>query len=64
MAEKKCYTIRELQDMLGVSRQTLYVLLKKNYFHSVRIGGKYLVSKKSFDSWFDGGLENVEDSGW
>ena len=30
MAEKRCYTVRELQEILGISRPTVYNLLKKN----------------------------------
>ncbi|NSC78141.1 helix-turn-helix domain-containing protein [[Eubacterium] rectale] len=29
MLEKRCYTVQELQEILGVSRPTIYNLLKK-----------------------------------
>ena len=29
-------------------------LLKRKEFHSIIIGGKHLISKKSFDAWLDG----------
>ena len=29
MSEKRCYTVQELQEILGVSRPTVYNLLKK-----------------------------------
>ena len=29
MAEKRCYTVKEIQEMLGVSRVTVYELLKR-----------------------------------
>jgi predicted DNA-binding transcriptional regulator AlpA len=32
MSEKRCYTVKELQAMLGVSRPSVYELLKKNVF--------------------------------
>lgn len=32
MAEKRCYTVKELQEILGVNRSTIYNLLKKNEF--------------------------------
>jgi len=32
MAEKRCYTVRELQEILGISRPTVYNLLKKMSF--------------------------------
>ena len=49
MAEKRCYTVRELQEILGFSRPTVYNLLKKNEFRWIRLdGGKYRISKKKF----------------
>ena len=29
MTEKRCYTVKELQEILGISRPTVYNLLKK-----------------------------------
>ncbi|BFK63600.1 hypothetical protein I260019D6_29090 [Dorea longicatena] len=29
MSEKRCYTVQELQEILGVSRPTIYNFLKK-----------------------------------
>ena len=57
MTEKRCYTVKELQEILGVSRPVVYDLLKKNEFRSFMIGGKHVISKKSFDSWLDGMLD-------
>ena len=31
-AEKRCYTVKEVQDILGISRPTVYELLKRNEF--------------------------------
>ena len=50
MSEKRCYTVQELQEILGVSRPTIYNLLKKKEFRWIQLdGGKYRISKKSFD---------------
>ena len=57
--EKRCYTIKELQEILGISRPTVYELLKKNEFRWIQIGTKYRISKKSFDEWLDQKCENV-----
>ena len=52
MSEKRCYTVQELQEILGVSRPTVYNLLKKKEFRWIQLdGGKYRISKKSFDDW-------------
>ena len=47
MAEKRCYTVQELQEILGVSRPTVYNLLKRNEFRWIQLdGGKYRISKR------------------
>ena len=51
--DKRTYTVDEIQDILGISRTSAYNLVKKNAFHSVRIGGSIRISKKSFDEWLD-----------
>jgi excisionase family DNA binding protein len=53
MSEKRCYTVKELQAMLGVSRPSVYELLKKNVFRSFIVGGKHIISKSSLDEWLD-----------
>ena len=49
----RCYTVEDLQIMLGISRQSVYTLLKKQEFRWFRVGGRYRISKKSFDDWLD-----------
>ena len=44
---------KELQKILGISRPTVYELLKKKEFRWIQIGTKYRISKKSFDEWLD-----------
>ncbi len=53
MENKRCYTVKEIQGILGISRPTVYELLKKNEFRWVQIGTKYRISKASFDEWLD-----------
>lgn len=54
MAEKRCYTVQEIQDILCISRDSVYNLLKRNEFRWIRLeGSKYRISKKSFDEWLD-----------
>ena len=52
--EKRCYTVKDLREILGVSKPTVYDLLKRKEFRWILIGGKYRISKKSFDAWLDG----------
>lgn len=58
---KRCYTVREIQKILCISRPTAYELIKKNEFRSIFVGGRHLISKKSFDAWLDG--EPAEEKG-
>ncbi len=58
MEDKRCYTVKEVQAILGISRPTVYDLLKQNEFRWIRIGTTYRISKKSFDEWLDKESEN------
>lgn len=54
--EKRTYTVQEVKEILGVSRPTVYNLLKRKEFSWVRLNsGKYRISKRSFDDWLDKG---------
>ena len=56
MSEKRCYTVQELQEILGVSRPTIYNLLKKKEFRWIQLdGGKYRMINK----WADKGKFTV-----
>jgi len=59
IAEKRTYTVPEIQDILGVGRNAAYTIVKSGAFRTVRIGGSIRVSKKSFDAWLD---EQLSDS--
>ena len=55
MSEKRCYTVAEVQEILGVGRQAVVSLLKKKEFSWVKLtGGAYRISKGSFDRCLDG----------
>lgn len=54
--EKIVYTTREIQDMLGISKNTTYKFVKEAYetgkpFRVVKAGSSFRVLKKSFDDW-------------
>ena len=54
--EKIVYTTKEVQDMLGISKNTAYNFVKDAYkagkpFKVVKAGSNYRVLKKSFDDW-------------
>ena len=51
--QKRTYTVDEIMDILSLSRNGAYALIRRNEFHSVRIGGRIRISCKSFDEWLD-----------
>ncbi len=51
---KRAYTVDDIMKILSISRDGAYELIKKKYFHSVRVGGRIRVSCKSFDAWLEG----------
>ena len=60
--EKRVYTVDEIQDILGISKTTAYQLVRSKIFHSVRVGGQYRISKKSFDNWLDSSEKSEDNS--
>ena len=42
MNEKRCYSVSDLQEMLGISKPAVY---------------EYKISKRSFDEWLDGSFD-------
>ena len=51
----RCYTVQDLQDILGVGRKSVYGLLQRNEFRWIRVGAVYRIPKKSFDEWLESG---------
>lgn len=49
--EKITYTITEAADALGLSRPTIYKLLRAPGFPAVRIGGRWLIPKDALTDW-------------
>ena len=49
----RCYTVQDLQDILGVGRKSVYSLLKRKEFRWIRVGAIYRIPKKSFDEWLE-----------
>ena len=58
--EKRIYTVDEIQDILGIGRNSAYNLVKSGVFHSVRIGSSIRISKKSFDDWLDKQMDTCQ----
>ena len=55
----RCYTVQNLQDILGVDRKSVYGLLQRNEFRWIRVGAVYRIPKKSFDEWLESGISDI-----
>ena len=47
--------VDNLMEIQDISRSSAYILIKKNFFRSVRVGNQLRISKASFDEWLDKG---------
>ena len=54
-SEKRAYSVDDIMSILDISRSSAYILIKKNFFRSVKIGNQLRISKASFDKWLDNG---------
>ena len=52
--EKRAYSVGDIMAMLDISRSSAYILIKKDFFRSHKIGNQIRISKVSFDEWLDG----------
>ena len=50
---KKSYSVEEVQDILGITRQTVYKLIKQGCFQAIMLENGYRITKSSFDKWLD-----------
>ena len=57
---KLCYTVKELAELLDVSRPSIYRLLSSGEIAYRVIGGKYMINKQSFDDWINRAPETLE----
>lgn len=53
--EKRAYSVDDIMAILDISRSSAYILIKKNFFRSIKIGKQLRISKTSFDAWLDRG---------
>ncbi len=54
-SEKRAYSVDDIMAILDISRSSAYILIKKNFFRSFKIGKQLRISKTSFDEWLDKG---------
>ena len=47
-------TVAEAAQMIGISKPTMYELIRSKRIHSVNVGKKILVSRQSLLDWLEG----------
>ena len=51
---KRCYTVDDLMEILGVGRKAVYTLVHSGEFRVLKISGVgYRIPKEGFDSWMN-----------
>lgn len=56
----KVYTVKDIQEMLKISRTAAYKLINSNQFPIVRIGRSVRVPKEGFNQWSQVQCINME----
>lgn len=51
--EKQVYTVKDIANIMNISRNTAYALVKSHPFPIIKIGDTYRVSKEVFDNWLN-----------
>ena len=51
--EKRAYSVDDIMSILDINRSTAYILIKRKYFRSIKIGKQLRIPKTSFDEWLD-----------
>lgn len=49
--ESMVYTVKELQKILKLGKNTVYELVSQPDFPTIKLGKKYLIPKKSLEEW-------------
>jgi excisionase family DNA binding protein len=51
---KDVLTVKDLTKFLGISRAKAYQLVHSSEFHTVTVGNRILIPKKSIQKWLEG----------
>lgn len=52
--KKYSYSVQEVMQLAGITRQTVYKLIGRGCFRSVKVYGRHRIIKSSFDKWLEG----------
>ena len=53
--DKRVYYPEEVARLLGLHPNSVYAMLKGGTLPAVKAGRRWLISKRRFESWLDGG---------
>ena len=54
--DKRSYSVDEVAEVLQITRQTVYKLIKRGCFRAIKVENNgYRIIKKNFDNWLDRG---------
>lgn len=59
-AKSEVYTVEEVKTLLGISRSTVYGILRAKLFPHTVSDGQYEIPKSDFDKWFDALQQDIE----
>jgi len=65
MSERLVYSVEEAAEVLGVSRRTMYTLIHREDFPTLKVGGRRLISQELLAEWVRtqaGGQKNTAAS--
>lgn len=57
MAEVKVYTLKEVTEILQVSRRTVYNYIKADQLKAAKIGSGWRVTQRALDEFLENGTE-------
>ena len=55
--KKLTYSIREVAELMGVGKNTIYALAKARKIPVIQIGRRYVISAEKFNAWFQAQCE-------
>ena len=60
MNEKLTLSLEEAGKLLGISRQTVYLLSRREDFPVLRVGRRILIPRKQLEAWMDRNVTGAE----
>jgi excisionase family DNA binding protein len=51
MTTRRTYTVLEVAEMLGISRSTAYLCVRRGEIPSLKLGGRVVISRTAFETF-------------